>query len=152
MPKQKFKATLESRGGGTLVELPIDVPKVYGGKRVPIVATVNGHEFRSTIAVYGGKYYVGLNKQVREAAGVEAGDTFTMELDRDDAPRTVEVPDDLAKAFKGNKAARDVFDKLSYTHQKEYVRWITEAKKAETRERRAGRAIEMLVDGVKTPD
>ena len=152
MPKQKFKATLEARGGGTLVELPIDVPKVFGGKRVPIVAKVNGYEFRSTIAVYGGKYYVGLNKQVRAAAGVEEGDSFTMELDRDDAPRIVDVPDDLAKGLMANKAAHAAFDKLSYTHQKEYVRWITEAKKAETRERRATRAIEMLTDGVKTPD
>lgn len=153
MPKQKLEVTLEQRGGGgTLAEVPIDVPAVFGGKRVPIVAKVNGHEFRSTIAVYGGKYYVGFNKQVRAAAGVEPGDTFTMELDRDDSPRTVDIPDDLSKAFKGNKTARAAFDELSYTHQKEYVRWITEAKKQDTRDRRVGRALEMLAEGVKTPD
>ncbi|HET7483020.1 MAG TPA: YdeI/OmpD-associated family protein [Actinomycetota bacterium] len=152
MSKQKVTVTIEARGGGAVAELPIDVPAVFGGKRVPVVATVNGHSFRTTIAVYGGRYYVGFNKEVRTASGVEVGDRVTLSLARDDSPRVVEVPDDMSDALRHDPAAAAAFEKLSYTHRKEYVRWITEAKKIETRQRRIERALEMLDRGVKTPD
>jgi hypothetical protein len=145
----RFKATLEARGAGTLVEVPLDVRALFGQARPPVKATVNGHTFQSTIAVYGGRYYLGFNRQVREAAGVELGDELTVDLERDEDERTVEVPADLAAAL--DTATRATFDGLSFTHRREYVRWIEEAKREETRKRRVEKAVEMLRAGVKTP-
>jgi uncharacterized protein YdeI (YjbR/CyaY-like superfamily) len=106
---------------------------------------VNGAPFRSTVAIYGGKAYLGLRKDQRAAAGADVGDSVTVELELDDEPRVVEMPRELAPA-----AAE--FAQLSYTHQREYARWLEEAKRDETRARRAAKAIEMLRSGVKTPD
>src|SRR3954447_5153837 len=145
----RFKATLEARGAGTLVEVPLDVRALFGQARPPVEATVNGHTFRSTIAVYGGRYYLGLNRQVRDAARVEVGDELTIDLERDEEERTVEVPADLEAAF--DAPTRATFDGLSFTHRREYVRWIEDAKREETRKRRVAKAVEMLRDGVKTP-
>jgi uncharacterized protein YdeI (YjbR/CyaY-like superfamily) len=101
---------------------------------------------------YGGVDYMGLNREVRDGAGVEAaGERVEVEVELDDEPRVVEVPDDLARALRGEKDARDAFERLSYTHRKEYVRWIEEAKRDETRRSRIERTISMLTAGVKTP-
>jgi uncharacterized protein YdeI (YjbR/CyaY-like superfamily) len=86
---------------------------------------------------------------VREAAGVEAGDVLTIDLKRDDEERTVKLPGDLAAAL--DAPARASFDALSLTHRREYVQWIEEAKREQTRERRVAKAVVMLRDGVKTP-
>jgi Bacteriocin-protection, YdeI or OmpD-Associated/Domain of unknown function (DUF1905) len=145
----RFTATLEARGAGRLVEVPLDVRALFGQARAPVKATVNGHAFRSTIAVYGGKYYLGFNRDVRAAAGVEVGDVVTIDLERDADKRTVEVPRDLEAAL--DPATRATFDDLSFTHRREYVRWIEEAKREDTRRRRVAKAIEMLRTGVKTP-
>jgi hypothetical protein len=145
----RFKATLEARGSGRLVEVPVDVRALFGKARAPVKATVNGHTFASTIAVYGGKYYLGFNREVRDAAGIEDGDLLTIDLERDEDERTVEVPGELAAAL--DPATRATFDKLSFTHRREYVRWIEEAKREETRARRVAKAVEMLREGVKTP-
>ena len=112
-------------------------------------ATVNGHTFASTIAVYGGKYYLGFNREVRDAAGIEDGDVLTIDLERDEDERRVEVPGDLAAAL--DPATRATFDKLSFTHRREYVRWIEEAKRDETRARRVAKAVELIRAGVRTP-
>jgi hypothetical protein len=145
----RFTATLEGRGAGALVEVPLDVRALFGQARPPVRATVNGHTFRSTVAVYGGKYYLGLNREVRAAAAVEIGDVLTIDLERDDEERTVELPDDLEAAL--DPTTRATFDGLSFTHRREYVRWVEEAKREQTRERRVAKAVEMLRDGVKTP-
>jgi uncharacterized protein YdeI (YjbR/CyaY-like superfamily) len=84
---------------------------------------------------------------VREAAGVEAGDTVPVVLALDTEERTVEVPEDLATALAGDAEAKAAFDRLAYTHRKEFARWVGEAKKVETRERRAAQALEMLREG-----
>jgi uncharacterized protein YdeI (YjbR/CyaY-like superfamily) len=99
----------------------------------------------------GGRALLGLNREVREAATVEPGQEVSVELERDDEPRTVEVPSDLAAALDADPVVRETFDGLSYTHRKEYVRWIEEAKRAETRTRRVEKSVEMLREGVKTP-
>jgi uncharacterized protein YdeI (YjbR/CyaY-like superfamily) len=127
------------------------VPTLFGAKRPPVRGTVNGAPFRSTVAVYGGRYLLGLNKEIREAAGgVRAGDTVSVVLERDDEPRRVELPDDLRGALDDD--LRAFFDSLSYTHQREYVRWIEEAKRDETRRRRVDQAVSMLRERVRTPD
>ena len=113
-----------------------------------MAATINDHTFRSTVAVYGGRYFLGLNREVREAAGVQAGDRVVVDLELDTAERTAE----LRAAFAQDRELRAFFDSLSFTHRKEYVRWIEEAKREETRRARAAKALTMLRDGVKTPD
>jgi len=118
-----------------------------GAKRFPVVATVNGHSWRTTVTRMRGEFLVGLSRAVREAAGVQAGDTATLTLELDTEPREVEVPPALTDALQGDSAARAAFDALAFTHRKEYARWIQEAKRDETRKRRVARALEMLRAG-----
>ena len=148
---ERFDGVVESAGGGGhVVEIPFDVQTAFGVKRPPVRGSVNGAPFRSTVAVYGGRSLLGLNRELREAAGVAAGDTVTIEIERDDEPRTVELPADLRAALDDDVLR--FFESLSYTHRREYVRWIEDAKREETRRRRVGRAAELLRDGVPTPD
>jgi hypothetical protein len=115
-----------------------------GAKRFAVVATVNGYAWRTTVTRMRGEFLVGLSRAVREAAGAQAGDTVTLELELDNAPRDVELPAALADALAGDPAARTAFDRLAFTHRKEFARWIAEAKRDETRERRVAKALEML--------
>jgi hypothetical protein len=151
MGAQRFEATLEQHGSGTVVFVPFDLKEAFGSRRPPVLATVNGYTFRTTLFTMGGRALLGLNREVREAAGVEAGQELSVEIEPDDEPRTVEVPSDLAAALDSDPAVRDTFDGLSYTHRKEYVRWVEEAKREETRTRRVEKSVEMLREGVKTP-
>ena len=152
MGVQRFKATLQQHGSGTVVVVPFELKEAFGSGRPPVRATVNGHTFRTTLFTMGGRALLGLNREVREAARVEARQEVSVELERDDEPRTVEVPQDLAAAMETDPAIRETFDDLSYTHRKEYVRWIEDAKREETRARRIEKSIELLREGVKTPD
>ena len=152
MGVQRFKATLQQHGSGTVVVVPFELKEAFGSGRPPVRATVNGHTFRTTLFTMGGRALLGLNREVREAARVEAGQEVSVELERDDEPRTVEVPQDLAAAMEADPAIRETFDDLSYTHRKEYLRWIEDAKREETRARRIEKSIELLREGVKTPD
>jgi len=145
---ERFQTTLQVEGRtATFFEVPLDVPAVFGRARPPVRVTIGGHTYRSTIAVYGGRYFVPLNRQNREAAGVAAGDEVTVELEADTDERTVTVPDDLRAALDGDEPARAAFDALSYTHRREYVEWITEAKREETRRRRVEQTVERLRSG-----
>src|ERR1700753_3182312 len=118
-----------------------------GAKRFPVLATVNGYMWRTSVTRMGGEFMGGLNKEVRTGAGVQAGDTVTLELKLDTEPRTVEVPPALAEALQADPAAKAIYDGLAFTHRKEYARWIAEAKRDETRERRVVKALEMLHAG-----
>jgi hypothetical protein len=151
MGAQRFEADLERHGAGTVLRVPFDPVAEFGRVRAPVRARINGFEFRTTLMRYGGVDYVGLNREVRDGAGVEAGERVAVEIELDDEPRVVEVPEDLAQALRGERDARDAFERLSYTHRKEYVRWIEEAKRDETRRSRIERTISMLTAGVKTP-
>jgi bifunctional DNA-binding transcriptional regulator/antitoxin component of YhaV-PrlF toxin-antitoxin module len=113
--------------------------------------TVAGVDFRTTVAVYGGRYYLGFNKDLRERAGITIGDQVEVTLELDDEERTVEVPPALAAALEAEPSAKATFDELSYTHRREYASWIADAKRDETRERRVEDAIRMLRDGVRHP-
>ena len=145
---ERFQTTLQVEGRtATFLEVPLDVPAVFGRARPPVRVTIGGHTYRSTIAVYGGRYFVPLNRQNREAAGVAAGDEVTVELEADTDERTVTVPDDLRAALDGDEPARAAFDALSYTHRREYVEWIAEAKRQETRRRRVEQTVERLRSG-----
>ena len=115
--------------------------------RVPVRATVNEYTFRSTLMRYGGTDYLGLNGEAREGAGVEAGQRITVELQVDDEPRVVEVPPELADALAGDEEANMAFERLSYTHRREFAEWIAEARRDETRERRLTQTLALLREG-----
>ncbi|MDQ1398507.1 MAG: hypothetical protein QOK20_439 [Acidimicrobiaceae bacterium] len=149
MPKLEFDAFIRSsRGGGALVELPADTAQVFGTRaRFAVRATFNGVAYRgSTMPVGDGSFCLGVTKAVQEGAGVDIGDLVHVVLELDTAERTVEVPDDLAAALK-EAALTDTFNAMAYTHRREYVHWIVQAKKDETRRRRLSRAIEMIAGG-----
>jgi bacteriocin resistance YdeI/OmpD-like protein/uncharacterized protein DUF1905 len=130
----------EGRAG--LIELPFDVRAEYGQARPPVRGTVNGYPFRTTVAVYGGKSYIGFRREIRDGAGIAPGDAVEIELERDDAPREVAVPDDLAAALACEPGLREAFDGMSFTHRREYVEAIEEAKRPETRARRVQLALD----------
>lgn len=142
----RFRAELKLEGKtGTYIEVPLDVPAVFGRARPPVRGTINGAPLRSTIAKYGDEYFLVINRKVREAAGVAAGQTVDIELELDTKPRTVRVPGDLAAAL--DQETRTVFDRMSYTHRREYVEWIEEAKRDETRRRRIAKAVDLIGEG-----
>jgi hypothetical protein len=146
--KHRFEAVLTLSGrSGTYVVVPLDVPTLFGGRRPPVRGTLNGAPFRSTIARYGDAFYLGVNRELRSRAGAEAGETVVVELERDDEPREVELPAELAEALAADARALATFDALSYTHRKEYADWIEEAKREETRRRRIEKAVVMLRQG-----
>jgi hypothetical protein len=147
----RFETVLAAEDSGVFIELPLDVPAAFGKARAPVRGTINGHPFRSTVAVYGGRYYLPVKRALREAAGVAAGDTVVVELEPDDQPRTVAPPADLADALTADPEAKAAFDGLSFTHQREYAEWVAEAKRAETRRRRVEQAVQMLRDGRRHP-
>ena len=152
MKKYKFKAKIESAGSGAYILFPYDTEKEFGTKgRVAIQATFDGVPYTGSLVKYGQpQHMLGILKGIREQIGKQPGDTIQVELWKDEVPRTVEVPAAFASAMKKAGLVAD-FEKLSYTHRKEYCRWITEAKKEETRQNRLAKAIEMLRKGVKTP-
>ncbi|MBX7171437.1 MAG: YdeI/OmpD-associated family protein [Pyrinomonadaceae bacterium] len=126
------------------IYFPFDTKEVFGTKaRVPVRGTINGTEFRSSLAPMDGCHIMPVNTKLREAAGIKAGDMVKITMERDDAPRTVEVPADLAEALK-NADLTEAFEKMSFTHRKEYVNAVIEAKKPETRLRRIEKTIEKL--------
>jgi hypothetical protein len=148
---RRFEAVLEDNAPGVVFELPFDPKEELGQARAPVRVTIGGFTFRTTVATYGGRPLIGINKANREAAGVEAGDQVTVELELDAEPREVEVPPELAEALEGEPELRAFFDGLSYTHRREYAEWVGDAKREETRRRRVAKAVEMLRDGVRTP-
>ena len=119
------------------------VEKLGTAKRPKVRVTLNGYTYRSTVAVMGGQFMLPLAAEHRVKAGVAGGDKVTVTLELDTAPRDVEVPKDLAAALK-KAGARTAFDALAFTHRKEHVRAITEAKKPETRTKRIEAMLEML--------
>ena len=145
MSRQKFTTRLEKADGmeATGIVVPFDPKDVWGKTRVPVRATVNGYEYRTTIAKMGGRFLMPFSKEHRNASGIDAGDAIEVTLVEDNAERVVEVPDDFAAALKDAKL-RDAFDALAFTHRKEHVRAIEGAKKTETRSKRIEKALEML--------
>ena len=124
--------------------MPAKVVEQLGSKRPKVRVTINGYTYRSSIAPMSGTFMLGISAEVREQAGVAAGDRVDVELELDTAPREVTVPADLAKAFKEEPAAKGAFEGLSYSRKRWYVEGIEGAKKPETRRRRIEKAIEDL--------
>ena len=132
-------------GAVPMIEIPAPVVEALGrGKRPPVVVTINGHSWRSTVAVYGGQFYLPFAKGNRTAASAELGDRVEVRLDLDAAPREVELPPILAEALASDSAARVAFNKLSVTIRREHAEAIGSAEQEETRRRRLGRLLESL--------
>jgi Bacteriocin-protection, YdeI or OmpD-Associated/Domain of unknown function (DUF1905) len=146
----RFESTVELGGKtATGIEIPDEVIEALGsGRRPPVTITINGYTYRTTAVRMGGRFLVPLNAENREAAGVSAGDHVTVDIALDDAPREVELPADLDAAL--DAEARASYDALSYTHRKEWVRWVEEAKKPETRTTRVEKTVSGLKAGRKT--
>jgi bifunctional DNA-binding transcriptional regulator/antitoxin component of YhaV-PrlF toxin-antitoxin module len=144
--KQTITVTLEKHPNmeATGIKIPFDVESVFGAKRVPVKATVNGQIYRGSIVRMGGAYMLGIPKAFRESAGIKAGDNIVVTLEPDVAERSVEIPSDLAGALKKDKELKAVWDKLSFTLRKENVRALEESKKPETRARRLEKTLAML--------
>jgi hypothetical protein len=144
--KQIFKAIIQNAGGGgAFVEVPFDVEKEFGAKKPRVRALIEGVPYRGLLTRMGSEHHILIIlKGIREQIGKTFGDEITITLEPDTEPRVLEIPDDLAQALQKDEEARLFFDKLSYTHQKEYVTWINEAKKEETRQSRILKTIELL--------
>jgi uncharacterized protein YdeI (YjbR/CyaY-like superfamily) len=110
-------------------------------------ATFDGVPYRGSLAPMGGGHMLGILKAVREQIGKQIGDTVKVTVERDTEERTVEVPEDFQKALNRTKGVRAAFEKLAFTHKKEYVRWIEDAKKSETRTARITKAVSMIAEG-----
>lgn len=153
MKKYKFKARIEAGdGGGAYVLFPYDTVKEFGTRgKIPVKATFSGLPYAGSLIKYGhALHLLGIPKAIREQARKGPGDAIEVVVWKDDDARTVEVPAQFENLMK-KEGLLSVFKELSYTHRKEYCRWITEAKKEETRRKRLAKAIEMLKKGVRTP-
>jgi len=129
----------------TGIQVPPDVVAALGaGKRPPVRATINGYTYRSTVAVYGGEFLLGISEQVRAATGVAAGDEIDVELELDTAPREVSVPDDLDAALQRDPDAGAAFQRLSYSNRRRHAEAVEGAKTPETRQRRIAKVIAEL--------
>lgn len=149
MGSLSFRTILLARGPAAAVVLDDDQVAELGEgkKRFPVVATVDGYTWRTSVARMGGEFLVGLNREVRTGAGVEAGDEVDVVLALDTEIREVDVPPELAEALAGDPAAKAAYDGMAFSHRKEYARWVAEAKREETRTRRVAQALEMLREG-----
>jgi hypothetical protein len=137
---ERFTATLEERW----FVVPVDARALWGEARPPVAGTINGAPFRGRLSVYGGQTMLGLTKAFRAANGLSVGDVLTVEMDRDGAPREVEMPPALSAALDADPSAREVFEALAFTHRREYAQWVAEAKRDETRARRVEQTLERL--------
>ena len=143
-----FETTLSASGNNTGIVVPDDVIERLGrGKRPPVLVTVNGYEYRSTVAVMSGRYLIGLSAAVRAATGLKGGDPISVTLRVAEAPREVEVPADFAAAMEQQQPARQFFDGLSNSLQRYHVDNINAAKAPETRQRRIDKSVGLFLAG-----
>jgi hypothetical protein len=147
--KRSFSAVIQNAGGGgAFVEVPFDVEKLFGSKRPKVRATIEGLPYRGSLVRMGGpRHILIVLKGIREKAGKTFGDPVHVTVAEDTAPRIVRVPADLQKAFQADLLAKAAFAKLSYTDRKEYVRWITEARRQETRRDHVKQVVSRLHRG-----
>lgn len=145
----QFRAVVELAGKtATGITVPDEVVSALGGGRKPAVSvTINGHAYRSTIATMDGVFRIPVSAEVREAAGVAAGDEVDVEIALDTAPREVTVPPDFAAALDAEPTARATFERISYSEKRWFVLGIEDARTPETRQRRIDKAIERLREG-----
>jgi hypothetical protein len=146
----KFTTTIQGSGTKAGIEVPEDIVNALGaGRRPPVIVTLNGQSYRSSIAVMGGRNMVGVSAANRELTGTSAGDTVEVDLALDTQPRVIDVPDDLAAALDAEPQAKAFYATLNYSSQRRYVEPIADAKTADTRARRIGKVVTDLKAGKK---
>jgi Bacteriocin-protection, YdeI or OmpD-Associated/Domain of unknown function (DUF1905) len=145
----RFRTTIQQSGKTTTgIQVPDEVVEALGsGKRPAVKVTVNGYTYRSTVAVLGGVYMVGVSAEHRAGAGVAGGDQVDVDIELDTAPREVTVPADLAAALDAEPAARRTFDGLSYSNKSWHVLQVDGAKTDEARRRRIAKSVAALKEG-----
>ena len=149
MDKVEFDAVIkEADGGGAFVEFPFNVQQLYGTKgQVKIKATFDGCPYRGSMANMGsGCHLIIVLKNIRKEINKNVGDSIHVTVEQDREPRIVNLPEDFLTALEEVPKALSYFEKLSYTHKKEYVQWIVSAKRTETRTNRMKKAVEMLAN------
>ena len=145
---KRFTAELERVGTtATSFRIPFDLKDAFGKARPPVKVTIRGHTWRTTPGVYDGVGHVVVNRTVKTATGVDAPERVRVTVELDTEPRKVTVPRDLRSALTADPDAKAAFAKLSFTHQREYVEWVEEAKRPETRARRVAGTVERLREG-----
>jgi len=144
MSTTTFKATIVREGSMCFIPVPFDPRPVFGKIRAPVKVTLNGYTYRSTIASMGGTTGIPLRRSNREAAGLEGGETVEITLDLDIEPREIKPPRDFTKALRAVPKAWERWQELGYSHRREYVEAIEEARKPETRTRRIESAVRTI--------
>jgi hypothetical protein len=146
---QEFKTIIKQHEGlnAAYIEPPFDVKEVFGSKRVKVKATFDGVEYRGSVVSMGGCYMLGLTQEIRNKLGKGFGDEVFVTLEKDVEERTIEVPEDFESAMNCDETAVSTFKSLSFTAQKEYVTWITSAKREVTRTERIIKAVALLSEG-----
>ena len=145
---KRFTAELERVGTtATSFRIPFDLKDAFGKARPPVKVTIRGHTWRTPPGVYDGVGHVVVNRTVKTATGVDAPERVRVTVELDTEPRKVTVPRDLRNALTADPDAKATFAKLSFTHQREYVEWVEEAKRPPTRARRVAGTVERLREG-----
>ena len=148
MAAKRFTVELQRvQKTATMFKVPFDLGEAFGRARPPVRVTIRGHTWRTTPGVYDGVGYIVVNRAVKAATGVDAGDRVRVEMELDTEPRTVRVPPDLRAALDADAKAKAGFAGMSFTHRREYVEWVQEAKRPETRARRIAGTVERVRKG-----
>lgn len=149
--KHEFKAIIQQHESkdAAYVTPPFDIQEVFGAKRVKVKASFDGVDYRGSIVTMAGCVMLGMTKEIRQQINKTFGDEVFVVVEKDEEERTVELPDELVEAFSKNKVAEKYFESLSYSHKREYVLWITSAKRAETRAERIEKTLANLSEGKK---
>ena len=141
----RFRSHVEPNEPMRGLEVPQQVVEALGpGQRPRVIITINGHSWRSRVAIMRGRYLLGLSNADREAAGVVTGEEVEIELEFDPEPPALVVPPDFALALAADSVARAAYDRLSHSRKREHVRAIESAKKPDTRKRRIEKALATL--------
>jgi Domain of unknown function (DUF1905)/Bacteriocin-protection, YdeI or OmpD-Associated len=152
----RFKAILEKARDGidaVFISIPFDVEKLYGTRgQLKIKATFDGHPYRGTLVNMGtGCHLLGVRKDIRHAIGKKPGEVISVTIEKDTEERVVAVPDELQQILDKNPKAKSFYESLSFTNRKEYVQWISSAKKQETKNKRLAEILSRLLKGKKNP-
>ena len=144
-----FRTVIQKTGKNTTgIEIPPEIVEALGGGKKPLVRiTMNGETYRSSVAVMGGRYMVGVTAANRKQTGVQGGDEVDVRIELDTEPRVYEIPDDLAAALTAKPGAMEAFEASAPSARKEFIRQVNDAKKQETRERRITKIVDQLGDG-----
>jgi len=139
---------IDPGGGGAYIEFPFDTEELFGTiGRIPVKVDFDGQPYHGTMLRYGTeKHIIIIVKKIREAIKKQAPETVNVKVELDDKTREIAIPDDVQNSLEKNQMALEIYNKLSYTHQKEYINWILEAKREETRQNRIEKMIQKLMD------